>query len=230
MGCAVMKKILALILLVSCIFTLCSCGLFKKNDNNNNSNNVNNNTPTGGNNSGDKTPVVDAEGVAAIQAKIDASKPVAADITVTLKAVLDDLNSEYNVTYNDDGTATVVYTYEKFNSFYADTDEYKSTYSGTVTVGADGTLSGDVDTASVEALTFDINLDAAKLATAEVVAGVLNATVKAANTASVTGVNLGSDASVVVSTGANGVVSIAISYVSASGPVEIVATYTYSAE
>ena len=226
-----MKKILALILIVSCIFTLCSCGLFKKNDDNNDNDNGSNNTQTGGdNNSGNETPAIDVAAIAAIQAKIDVSKPVTADITVTLEAALDDLLSEYNVTYNDDGTATVVYTYEKFNTFDEDSDEYKSSYSGTVTVGADGTVSGDIGTASVEALTFDINLDTSKLATAEVVAGVLTATVKAANTASILGVNLGSDASVVVSTNASGVSFIAISYISAAGPVEIIATYTYSAE
>ena len=226
-----MKKILALILIVSCIFTLCSCGLFKKNDDNNDNDNGSNNTQTGGdNNSGNETPAIDVAAIAAIQAKIDASKPVTADITVTLEAALDDLLSEYNVTYNDDGTATVVYTYEKFNTFDEDSDEYKSSYSGTVTIGADGAVSGDIGTASVEALTFDINLDTSKLATAEVVAGVLTATVKAANTASILGVNLGSDASVVVSTNASGVSFIAISYISAAGPVEIIATYTYSAE
>ena len=226
-----MKKILALILIVSCIFTLCSCGLFKKNDDNNDNDNGSNNTQTGGdNNSGNETPAIDVAAIAAIQAKIDASKPVTADITVTLEAALDDLLSEYNVTYNDDGTATVVYTYEKFNTFDEDSDEYKSSYSGTVTVGADGTVSGDIGTASVEALTFDINLGTSKLATAEVVAGVLTATVKAANTASILGVNLGSDASIVVSTNASGVSFIAISYISAAGPVEIIATYTYSAE
>ena len=226
-----MKKILALILIVSCIFTLCSCGLFKKNDDNNDNDNGSNNTQTGGDdNSGNETPAIDVAAIAAIQAKIDASKPVTADITVTLEAALDDLLSEYNVTYNDDGTATVVYTYEKFNTFDEDSDEYKSSYSGTVTVGADGTVSGDIGTASVEALTFDINLDASKLATVDIVAGVLTATVKAANTASILGVNLGSDASIVVSTNASGVSFIAISYISAAGPVEIIATYTYSAE
>ena len=225
-----MKKIIALILLVSCIFTLCSCGLFKKDDSNDK---VDDNTTDvkPDQDVNDDTPKVDVAAVAAIQAKIDASKPVAADITVTLDAVLDNLYSEYNVTYNQDGTATVVYAYEKFNSLEDDADEYKSTYTGTVTVLADGTVSDELGgTASVEALTFDIGLDTAKLETAQVVSGVLTATIKAANTASVLGVNLGSDASVVVSTNASSVVFIAISYNSVAGPVEIIATYNYSAE
>ena len=219
-----MKKILALILLVGCIFTLCSCKFFKKDKEDETPNNNNSDVVVPDND----TPTVDTEAIAAIQAKIDASTPDTADITVTLKAVLGDLDSEYNVIYNQDGTATVAYTYEKFNSFDADSDEYKSTYSGTVTVAADGTLSEDVGgTASVEALTFDITLDAAKLTAPTVVSGVLNATVKAENTQALLGVNLGADASLVVSTGANGVSSVAISYTSAAGQIEIIATYTY---
>lgn len=240
-----MKKVLALILVVSCIFTLCSCGLFKKDEENKEPDNGNTNVqpddgntnvqPGDGNDDNNQTsteevPQIDVVAVAAIQAKIDASAPVTAEIVVKLTAALGDLCSEYDVTYNADGSANVEYTYQKFNSFDLDSDEYVSVYSGNVTVYADGTLSGDTDTASVEALTFDINLDAAKLASAEVTAGVLTATVKAANTASVLGVDLGVDASVVVSTNASVVEFIAISYVSAAGPVEITAMYTYSAE
>lgn len=221
-----MKKILALILLVSCIFTLCSCKFFKK-DNGDDADNGDN-TPTDV--VPDNTPSFDLEAIAAIQAKIDASAPETADITVTLEAALGALNSEYNVTYNSDGTASVVYTYEKFNSFDEDSDEYKSAYSGTVTVGADGTLSEEVGgAASVEALTFDITLDASKFSTVTVVSGVFTADIKAENTQAVLGVNLGADASLVVSTNASGVVSVAISYTSVAGSVEIIATYTYPA-
>ena len=222
-----MKKIIALILLVGCIFTLCSCNLFKKDEDKKEDDKDSTDIVI----PEDNAPVIDKEAVAAIQAKIDASAPATADVTVTLEAVLGNLSSEYNVTYNSDGTATVVYTYEKFNSFDLDTDEYKSTYAGTVTISADGTLSEEVGgDASVEALTFDINLDPSKLNTATVASGVLAATVKAGNTQAVLGVNLGAEASLVVSTNANGVVSVAISYTSSAGPVEIIATYTYSAE
>ena len=220
-----MKKIIALILLVGCIFTLCSCKFFKKDEAPKEDNNTDVVAP------GNDTSTVDTEAIASIQAKIDTSTPDTADITVVLKATLGNLNSEYNVTYNADGTATVVYTYEKFNSFDLDTDDYKSPYEGTVTIAADGTLSEEVGgNASVEALTFDINLDSSKLANASVTSGVLTATVNAGNTQAVLGVNLGTDASLVVSTNANGVVSVAISYTSSAGPVEIIATYTYSAE
>ena len=206
-----MKKILALLLVVSSVLALGSCKLFKKDT------------------TEDETPKFDAEVVAAIQAKIDASAPVSANVTVTLASSLDDVKGEYNVTYNADGSATVEYYYEKLNSFDENSDEYKSSFTGTTTVSADGTVTDELGgTASVEAITFDINLDPAKIYDATVSAGVLNATVKAENAAAVIGVDVKADVNVVVTYGSAGVTSVAISYVSAAGPVEIVATYNYN--
>lgn len=206
-----MKKILALLLVVSCVLALGSCKLFKKDP------------------PAEETPKFDTEAVAAIQAKIDASAPTAANVTVTLTSSLAKLNGEYDVTYNADGSATVVYYYEKLNSFDANSDELISSYEGTTTVGADGTVTDELGgTASVEAITFDINLDPSKIDTATVSAGILSTTVKAANAAAVIGVDVNADVSLVVTTGSAGVTSVAISYVSAAGPVEIVATYNYN--
>jgi hypothetical protein len=177
-----------------------------------------------------ETPVVNAADITPIQEKIDASMPETATVTVHFKSTLGELNSTYVVTYNTDGTATVSYTYEKFNAI-GEGKNVKDSLTGETVIGANGELTTPAEgIAAVEALTFDINLDAAKLASVEVTAGVLTATVKAANTASVLGVDLGVDASVVVSTNASVVEFIAISYVSAAGPVEITAMYTYSAE
>lgn len=206
-----MKKILALLLVVSSVLALGSCKLFKKDT------------------TEDETPKFDVEAVIAVQAKIDASAPVSANVTVTLASSLDDVTGEYNVTYNADGSATVEYYYEKLNSFDENSDEYKSSFSGTTTVSADGTVTDELGgTASVEAITFDINLDPAKIYDATVSAGVLNATVKAENAAAVIGVDVKADVNVVVTYGSAGVTSVAISYVSAAGPVEIVATYNYN--
>ena len=92
-----MKKIIALMLVLSCVFALGSCKRKNK----------------------DEAPDIDAEAIATFQAKIDASMPETAIVTVTLKSALETLESEYNVTYNQDGTATVVYTYEKLNEMIA---------------------------------------------------------------------------------------------------------------
>ena len=204
-----MKKILALILVLSCVFAMSSCKLLKKKTK-------------------EEAPEFDREAVAAVQAKIDASVPETAKVTVTYKSTLGTLNSEYNVFYNVDGTASVTYSYEKFNSPADASADFKTTYSGETVVNADGTLTGNPEgIASVEALTFDINLDPSKIYDATVSYGVLEAIVKAENTQAVLGVNIGADVKVIVTTGSLGVTSVAISYVADSGSVEIVATYTY---
>lgn len=201
-----MKKILALILAVCCVLTLVSCKKEK-----------------------DETPVVNAEDIAPFQTKIDASMPETATVTVTFKSTLGTLNSEYLVTYNMDGSATVNYTYEKFNTL--DSDEFKSSHTGETTISTNGTLTSNPEgIASVEALTFDINLDPTKIYSATVTSGILSIVVKAENTQAVLGVNLGVDATVVISAGTLGVGSIAISYTTAEGSVDIVSTYTYYVE
>ena len=200
-----MKKIIALMLIISCVFALGSCKRKKKDD----------------------APSIDTEAVAAIQAKIDASMPETATVTVTLKSALETLESEYNVTYNQDGTATVVYTYEKLNEI-GEADDYKTCGEGTVTIAADGKIVGAIEgTEALTAVTFDINLDPSKLASVTVKGNMLSATVKAENTAAVLGVDVGVDVNVVVSVSSLGVASVVISYNTATGPVEIVATYTY---
>jgi hypothetical protein len=205
-----MKKILALILVVSCVFALGSCKLVKK---------------IFGKDT--ETPVVNAADITPIQEKIDASMPETATVTVHFKSTLGELNSTYVVTYNTDGTATVSYTYEKFNAI-GEGKNAKDSFTGETVIGANGELTTPAEgIAAVEALTFDINLDASKLYSATVTSGILNAVVKAENTLAVLGVDLGVDANIIVTVGTLGVGSVAISYVTEDGEVEIVSTYTY---
>ncbi len=203
-----MKKIIALILAVGCMLALVSCNRNKQDDNG---------------------PTVDAAAVAAMQEKLNASEPCATDITVKLTTELGALNSKYNVVYNEDDTATVKYFYEKFNSFDEnDIKEAKSSFEGIVTVGADGSVTDEVGgTAFVESISFNIKLDPAKLSYSESAPGTLKVGVAAANTVAVLGVDLGADVEMVISAGADGVYSIAITYTSVSGVVELVSTYTY---
>lgn len=197
-----MKKIIALILVVGCMLALVSC--------------FPTNTP--------EEPD-DSDAIPGIQAKIDASAPKGAEVTVTLKSTLGDLNSTYDVTYNDDGTASVAYTYEKFNTIGANNSELKSTVSGTATVAADGTVSGDLGTEGVNAVSFELKLDASKLNSVAINAGVLTANVKAADTAAVLGVALNYDVMLTVVTGTAGVTSMSVSYTTNVGEVEVVTLY-----
>lgn len=206
-----MKKIIALILVIGCVLALASCNRNKDDEK-------------------EECCSIDTEAVAAVQAKLDASEPCGVLINVTLKNDLGTLNSEYNVLYNEDGTATVAYFYELFNAFDPDNlaAEAKSTHTGTVTVYEDGLLSEEVEgIAFVESVSFNYNLDASKFSYAESVPGTLVFKVPAANTLAVLGVALGADADVAISTGVNGVNTVAISYPTSAGLVEIFASYSY---
>ena len=210
-----MKKIIALLLVLGCIFVFASC------DNN------------GGKDNTDKGGVDISKAISDLQAALDASAPDAADITVVLESSLGNLNGSYNVVFNEDGTATVTYSYEKFNGFEesSSSNEIKSTYTSTTTVAADGTVTDSLGgVASVEAISFDIQLDESKLSSVVAGAGSISAKVKAADTKAILGVEIGYDVDLSISSGKLGVHSIAISYNSAAGPVEIVAVYSYTAE
>lgn len=205
-----MKKIIALLLAVSCVFALASCKWFKKDND-------------------DGVSAVDTAAVADVQAKLDAASPETANITVKLESAIDTLEGCYTVTYNmEDGSATVVYTYEKFNEIGSGKDIKETVGPDTVTVSADGILSKEMNgVGAVEALTFDINLDPTKLISASYNAGMLTAKVKASFTKAVLGVAIASDVDIAIATTALGIASITISYDTSAGPVEIVATYTY---
>ncbi|MBQ7390728.1 MAG: hypothetical protein IJW02_06455 [Clostridia bacterium] len=211
-----MKKIIALALVLCCVFSLASCKDKNKDDN--------------------KNKVDVSAYISEMQTALDSSAPDVADVTVKLSASLGDLNGSYNVTYLEDGAALVVYSYERFNSFEdgAMADDIKSTYTGTTLIGPDGSsVSAGSDTVVAEVLGtihFDYNLDKSKLQSVTASSGVLSAKIAAADTEAILGVALDSDADIVITAGSLGVNTISISYNSASGPVEIVAVYTYIVE
>lgn len=224
-----MKRIIALMLIVCCILSFAAC---KRNTDDPTP------TPTPTPDNTPDTPTQDVvedkltdeeiAAIAALQAKVDASVPETAKITVLLESALDDLHAEYNVAYNLDGTGAVVEGwYEKFNEISGDVfaDDYKTVRPVSALVNVDGTVTGDV--AFVEAVTFEINLDAAKLTKVDVKSNALSATVKAADTLAVLGVAIDADVQIFVSVGTLGVSSVAIAYASSAGDVEISATYTY---
>lgn len=196
-----MKKIIALILVIGCMLSLAAC--------------FPNNT---------EEPD-DSHAIPDIQAKVDASAPKGADITVTFKTSLGTLNGSYDVAYNEDGTATVAYSYEKFNTLGEGVTELKSTIAGTATVAADGSVTGDLGTDGLTAVSFDLKLDESKLNSVAINAGVLNAEVKAEHTEAVLGVALSYDVQLVVITGANGITSMTVSYTTTLGDIEIVTLY-----
>lgn len=207
-----MKKILALVLVIGCIFAFASCNLIAPNDT----------VPT--DNEGKEQTLEN------IQKCIDESAPLSASISVVLKSDIGTLNGSYDVVYNLDGSATVDYSYELFNTFDGDGTAFepKSTHTGLVTVSADGKLDGELNgVASVEAVSFDIKLDSKMLSSCEIAAGILEAEVEAAKTYDVIGIDIPYDISLNVTTANGRVTSVVIAYETISGPIEIVATYNY---
>jgi hypothetical protein len=79
-------------------------------------------------------------------------------------------------------------------------------------------------------VTFDITLDGSKLKNVIVSKNSVSARVDKADTLAILGVALDSDADFIISIGNDGVASVAISYMSASGAVDIVSVYTYIIE
>lgn len=209
-----MKKILSAVLVLGCIFAFASCALTATTE--------------------EEKPVVDNEGnvitIDTIQACIDDSAPKGANSSVTFVSDIGDLNGSYDVTYNDDGSATVDYSYELFNTITpgSSSDGFKKSYTGSFTVSADGVVSGDVGgIGAVEAVSFDIFLDIEKLSNCSLSSGILKAKVPAAYTLDVLGVIIDYDVDMNIITANGKVTSISMKYVTESGTVEISTTYRY---
>lgn len=191
-----MKKIIALILAVVCLFALVACS--------------------------------ESEADKQLAVYIDAiskTSPSAAVINTTYTDANFgvSLGGAYNVTYNDDGTATVAYEYDKLGQIG---EEFMSTVSGTVTIKEDGTVDGTIDTAVQAAAEIKLNLKASEIAQFTVAKGILTAIIKADKTESVLGVDLGADASlmmVVTNDGKIGTVSVV--YTDEGGTSSIVCMY-----
>lgn len=160
-----MKKIIALILALACALGLVACAPANE----------------------DLKPYTEA---------IANTTPASAIINVTIHDTEFDieLDGVYTVTYNEDGTAAIEYEYEVLNSA-ATGDGLTRTESGSATVAADGTVTGDgVDASVIAAATLNINLNTG-VKSSVVARGILTANIEKANTAAVLGVELPSDAS-----------------------------------
>ena len=208
-----MKKILSALLVVACIFAFAACTTTPEKD-----------KTTDVDNNG-KTHTLDT-----IQDCIDDSAPKGAHSTVEFKSDMGTLNASYTVTYNDDGSATVECEYELFNTIdpTQGITEFKTKYTATVNVTADGVVEGDVNGVGfVEALGFDIFLDTSKISSYSISAGILKAKITASNTVDVLGVFLGYDVNLNIITSDGKVTSMAVAYLTSQGAVEIITTYNY---
>ena len=185
-----MKKILSLILVITCFGLLMSCDMLS--------------SITGGGNDG-------AKGIDAFVTAIENTNPKNIIVDIEVETSLGELTSKYTVNYNDDGSAVITYTTEKFNAIGEGAeDELKSTVTGTVTKNADGTFTGDTNGVDVSGVTAGFKLDVKKMkdtATINENNTVLTATVAAADTEAVLGTAYDKDVTVVIAI-ENGVVEL----------------------
>ena len=205
-----MKRIIALLLALVCVVGLVACR--------------------------DDEPSTGDDALAEFRSAIAAADPVSAGIDVVVSSTVfnETLSGSYDVFYNADGSATVEYSYEQLAIIDENTqvgDSTKETLVGVASVAADGTVTviegvGGVGAQITAVAGVKLNLDGSKM-TYTASAGALTATVKAQDTASVLGVAISADVSLVV-TVANGTVSaITISYSTAEATSKIVCLYYY---
>lgn len=193
-----MKKIIALLIAITCVFAMVSCG------------------ETGI----DLTAFKDA---------VAATNPTSVEIETSLETELGALEGSFNVTYAEDGSAVIEYSYEQFNELTdsANVTEIKKTITGTVNVGADGSYSdgGELVGSVSAAGGFTINLDSNKMKDCEVNGNVLTATVEAANTQAVLGVAIAYDVTVTLTKGETSLVSLTLVYVTDAGQATVTCEY-----
>ena len=187
-----MKRIVALLLALTLVFALASC---KPDD-----------TPDGPAKL-DITPVKEAIAATALtsaRVEVVASNDFLPEHPLTAK---------YDVVYNADGSASVVFTYDQYNDITPEGGDIITTSRGSATVAADGTVTGDPVSGTVTgAASVSFNLDESKLASFDLSMGILSANVAKDNTAAVLGSAINADVVLTVAT-ANGVVTGAtISY------------------
>lgn len=236
-----MKKILLMLLTLAIVFSLASCGLFNKDctehvdeDKDGKCDNCKADVDDG-KDDGKDDGTTDDGGDDTQNSEITLADYTAAmtnttPATVTIrtayanKAPAVTLEGEYVVTYNVDGTATIVYSYDVLNDIGA--SEMMTKKTGTVELLADGTASGDLNEAVKAAAINKISLDASKM-DYEISMGVLNAVISAANTEAVFGIDFGSEVTLLMRITDDGKIgSYSLSYSTAAGDADIVCMFS----
>lgn len=195
-----MKKFLALLLVCVMAFAIVSCG----------------------NNGGDSDSVF-----ADFEKAIEQTPASKVSVSTKITTELGILHSTVETTFNPNGSASVSFYIERFNSDFTSSDVV-ITKSGTVTLNADGSYSdgGDfADTLGSNIASVSLDLDEAKLESYSIEGGVLSASVKAENTAAVLGTEIGYDVDFMLTVGNGRVVSLIINYSSDNGPIEAIVSY-----
>lgn len=155
---------------------------------------------------------------------IGATNPEKVTVTVKTTTKYGELTSTYVTTFAADGSFTVDYTVEKFNdSLEATSTELKIVETGTITCNADGSYSdgGAFAGSNPQATGVKLNIKSDKVTEYNVNGDNFNATVKAADTKDVFGVEYKNDATLVLTKNNGKIVSASV----ISGDVQILCVY-----
>lgn len=197
-----MKKIIALLLALTCVFAMFACG--------------------------DDEPTEEELAYQAAVAEFTKAAftvPNALNVRVSTDTVFGVLNSEYKTTYNEDGTAAIEYSVDKINGL--DSAEEKTTLKGTIQVDANGNYSdGSFSGANPLASGVKLNLASDKI-TCKIEGNVLTVTVASADTETVLGVAIAADVTLTVTKVDAKMSSASLAYTLDGNAVNVLCTYNY---
>ena len=186
-----MKKILALILALTCAFALFACG-----------------------DDDDSAPVF-ADDAADFITAFGATSLASIKVTVTAETTEGTLTSTYTTVYNADKTSTMTYSIETIPGI--DSTEDLEVITGTVTCDANGNYSdGGAISGKIGATGIKFDYDSDKIDNFSIDGNVLAITVDAADTEAVIGYALGSDATITVTKADGQIKFVTLSYTGAS--------------
>ena len=150
--------------------------------------------------------------LAAFKTAVANTNPATLEIDTKLETAMGDLAGEYVVTYAEDGSATIDYSYEMFNELGANVTELKKVEQGTIEINANGEYSGALSGTLSGVGEYKLNLDKGKMVDVTVNGNVLEAGIKAANTKAVLGVEIDADVTMTLTKGTDGIVSLVLTY------------------
>lgn len=165
--------------------------------------------------------------LAAFSKAISATKPSKVEGNVTMYTEFGPLTVEYDADIAEDGSFVLNYVYEVFNNVETGGEnDVIGKHEGTVTY-KDGAFSDTSLAAKIpaEAVAAKVKLSDKMTYTVSEDGNVLAATIKAANTKSVLGVEYAADVNMVLTKANNSIVSLTLTYTLAEGKVEVVCSY-----
>ena len=166
----------------------------------------------------------DGPSVEGFTTAINNSDPDSIVVKIKSATALGELSGTYTVTYNEDGSFTIDYVYEKFNDIGS--GDLKTEVPGKVTCDKNGNYSDGGELTGKTALAAGAKINLSKVsATISQDGNSLTATIKAADTKAVLGVELPSDAELLITKANDAIVSYSIKYSNASGEVIVSCEY-----